>query len=387
MKSSPSRSLVLYSYFEYVAVLLIVSLFLWAIGVPGFLITAEAAQLSNFSDSLSISKPNTPADHTIEFTTPTGVPADGTTIEVTIPDGFTMATLVEDDVDIEDDGVDITTDTVCGAVGAAITVAGQVITIEICNGGGASIDAGSIVTIEIGSIATFDGTGSHRITNHASTGSYVVQVGGTMTDDGSTRIVVIESVTVSGDVDNFFDFSISGVDAGLAINGDTTLTTGTTTATSVPFGLLTPATEYVLGQTLSVITNSANGFMVTVYADGDLRSPSGATINSYADGSGQVAPLIWAPPSAQYVDPDTYGHWGVTTEDSSLSDDDSFGSALFSGAFIQTPREVMFATSSADGATAHIGRTRVAYKLEISALQEAASDYSTTLTYIATPIF
>jgi hypothetical protein len=34
-----------------------------------------------------------------------------------------------------------------------------------------------------------------------------------------------------------------------------------------------------------------------------------------------------------------------------------------------------------------VGSTTVAYKVEITSLQEAAKDYTATLTYIATPVF
>ena len=98
-------------------------------------------------------------------------------------------------------------------------------------------------------------------------------------------------------------------------------------------------------------------------------------------------PLGWAPPAGTNGNTDTYGHWGITTEDVTLSDNDSFGNALYVGNFINNPREIMYATSSADGTTAHIGATRVGYKMEITFMQEAGNDYSTTLTYIATPMF
>lgn len=41
----------------------------------------------------------------------------------------------------------------------------------------------------------------------------------------------------------------------------------------------------------------------------------------------------------------------------------------------------------ADGSTAHQGRTRVGYKIQIGSLQEAGTDYTNTLTYVATPTF
>ena len=384
---TPSRGLALQSWHLYVAPVLIVSMLFWALGLPGWLHTANAAQLTTLSDTLSTSQPNTASNHTIQFTTPSGVAADGSTITVTLPSGFGMGSVGEDDVDIADDGVDLTTAGVCGATNAAVTVASQTITIEICSGGGGAIAASSVVTIEIGDNATASGLGANQVTNHATEGSYELAIGGTMADEGYTQLVIIESVLVTGEVETYFEFSIAGVDEGETVNADATQTFATTTATTVPFGTVSPSTEYVLAQDLAVTTNAGDGFTVTVEASTDLTATNGATIDSFTDGTGTSTPISWAAPSGTYSDTDTYGHWGITTEDISLSDNDSFGNALYVGDFIGTPREVMYATSSADGTTAHTGATRVGYKMEITTMQEAATDYTTTLTFVATPIF
>jgi len=387
MNTSPSRGLALRLWYTPTTVVLIISLLAWAVGLPGALLRAEAAQLTDVRDALSSSRLGVAANHTVTFGTPTGILDDGSTVEITIPGGFDMSFIGEDDIDIADDGVDLTTDTVCGSAEVAISTSSQTIIIEFCNGAGGAIAASSEVSIEIGTNASASGSGVHQIQNHSATGDYAVSIGGTMGDEGATRIVIVDAVYVTGEVDNYLDFEIMGVNAGEAVNADPVPTVSTTTATSVPFGLVSPSTEYLLAQDLSVNTNSMNGFTVTVSADSDLTSTTGATINSFTDGTGVASPIAWVGPDALAGSTDTYGHWGVTTEDVTLSDDDSFGSALYAGNFIGTPREVMYATSSADGTTPHIGLTRVGYKLEVSALQEAATDYTTQLTYIATPVF
>jgi hypothetical protein len=385
--NTPSRSLVLHTRYLYTAAVLLVSILASLTGIPFFHMHARAAYLEQVRDTLSTSKPGVGADHTIQFETPTGIPDDGSTMTITFPSGFSMGLVDEDDVDVADDGVDLTTGAACGAVEAAVTVSGQVVTIEVCSGGGGAIAGGSIVTVEIGTNATSSGTGVNRIANHATPGSYQLTIGGTMDDSGFTRIVVLEQVIVTGAVQTYFEFSIDGVNAGQTVNADPTTTFATTTATTVPFGLVQPGTEYVLGQNLSVTTNAENGFTVTVTAAGDLTSTGGGTINSFTNGTDVATPQGWASPSALSGNTDTYGHWGITSEDVTLTDNDSFGNALYAGNFIGTPREVMYATSSADGTTPHIGTTRVGYKLEISAMQEAGNDYTTTLTYVATPTF
>jgi len=384
---SPSRSHILRSGYRYTSFVIVLSILAWSVGLPFLLPRAYALQLDTLSDTLSTSRPSSAADHTIRFVTPSGVPADGSTIVIDVPTGFDMSTIGEDDVDIADDGVDLSTALACGLTQAAVSTSSQTITIEICTGGGGAIVANSVVTIEIGQNATSSGTGAHRIVNHASAGSYPLDIGGTMLDSGSTRLVVLDSVQVSGEVETYLDFSITGVNAGGTVNGDLTTLTGTSTATTVPFGTVAPATEYVLAQDVAVTTNAENGYVVTVVADGDLRSSGNATIDSFFDGTAEATPTTWDAPQPVSGLPDTYGHWGITTEDASLSDNDSFGTALYVGNFVDTPREVMYATSSADGTTQHIGATRVGYKLEVSVLQEAAADYQTTLTYVVTPVF
>lgn len=385
---TPSRSLVLHSWYVYTAAVLIVAVLAWATGLAGFFIrNAQAAPLTNLTDTLSTSAPGSGANHTIRFTTPTGIPATGQNLAITFPSGFDVSSITENDVDIADDGVDLTTAPSCGASQAGVNITGQTITIEICGGGGGAIGASSVVTVEVGTNATSSGTGVNKITNHSVTGSYELSVVTSPGDTGYTRIVVLDQVSVSAAVDGSFSFTIAGVNAGQSVNGDAVTTVATTTATSVPFGSVQPNTPRVLAQDISVLTNSTNGFMVTVNANGDLTSVTGATINSFTDGTGVSTPATWASPSGTYNSPDTYGHWGVTTEDATLSDNDSFGSALYAGNFINNPREVMYGDSPADGVTANIGKTRVGYKLETSVMQEAASDYSTTLTYVATPVF
>ncbi len=352
-----------------------------------FILRAHAAQLQTLTDTLSTSKPGVGANHTIRFTTPTGVPADNSTIEITLPSGFDMSTIGEDDIDIADDGADLTTALTCGAVQAAVSTSTQTITLQICSGGGGAIGAGSVVTIEVGTHATSSGTGVQQIINHATAGSYELVIAGSMADEGSTVLVIVDPVTVTGEVATYFDFSINGVDAGQVVNADATQTFSTTTATSVPFGTAAPSTEYVLAQDLAVTTNAVNGFMVTVEASGELQSSSGATINSFSDGTSVAIPGVWTAPSATVGAPNTYGHWGLTSEDITLSDNDSFGTALYAGNFINNPREVMYATTSANGIAPHSGSTRVGYKLEVSVMQEAATDYTTSVTYVATPVF
>jgi hypothetical protein len=85
---------------------------------------------------------------------------------------------------------------------------------------------------------------------------------------------------------------------------------------------------------------------------------------------------------------DTYGHWGLTTTDSVIPSraGDDFGSNEWVSAST-TPVAIMGHTGPADGVTAGTGSARIGYQAQVTALQEAGDDYTTTLRYIATPVF
>ena len=79
---------------------------------------------------------------------------------------------------------------------------------------------------------------------------------------------------------------------------------------------------------------------------------------------------------------------GITSEDESLSSAGvEFYNDLWAGDFVGNPREVMYHDGPADGATVGIGSTTVGYQVEITDFQEAGTDYTANLTYVATPTF
>lgn len=211
-------------------------------------------------------------------------------------------------------------------------------------------------------------------------------------DSGETRVAIIAPVVVSATVDTTFTFTVEGMPAGTSINGTTT--TGSTTATTIPFGKLVAGVASTTAQQLSVVTNARNGFVVTVQTDGDLMSTTGAEINSFIEGADTSSPTVWQSPVPVIGQDNTYGHWGLTTNDQTLGQSltDVFtanggGSNKYVAASSTAPVEVFRNDGPADGTTAHVGRTQVGYQVEITSLQEAAEDYSATLTYVATPVF
>ncbi|MEZ4200031.1 MAG: hypothetical protein R3B69_00275 [Candidatus Paceibacterota bacterium] len=363
-----------------VAMLVTSALVVWTFSVYTF---AQAANVTDVSDTLSDSDISAVSDHTIAFTVPTGSAGveAGETITVTFPAGFNMGSVAFGDVDLEVNTVDETlAGTPSGATWGA-AVAGQVLTIT---SGSATIDADDDVVIKIGTNA--DG-GTNQITNPGSGGSYEIDITsgtGANGDAGHTRVAILDNVDVTAQVDTTFDFVVSGVNTiGASVNG--TSTSATSSATEIPFGTLSAGVVETIAQRLNVTTNAIGGFVVTVEQDQNLLSSTGADIDGFIDGAYTNTPAAWQAPGNNISDEDTWGHWGLTSEDSDLNTDE-FGSDLWVAAST-TPREIFSHDGPSDGTTDDVGSTTVGYQIEISPLQEAADDYSTTLTYIATPTF
>ena len=345
----------------------------------GIYTTAQAASLVSVKDTLSDSDLSTLSNHTIGFSmSPTGtVAASGGTITATFPAGFNFGSVVVGDIDLLVNGANQTL--VAGAAGAAnwgYTRVGQVITFTA--GSGVSAAANNPIIIRIGTNAT---GGTNQITNPTA-GSYELRITAGTADSGRTRVAIIDNVTVSAIVDTTFTFTITGMATSTAVNGLTT--TGSTSPQVINFSRLVADTPEVLSQRLNVITNANSGFVVTVEQDSNLQSGNGAIIDSFTNGTFVNTPVAWAVPSDNIALENTWGHWGLTSSDDLNADE--FGAALFVAAS-SSPRQVFHHNGPADGTTASVGSTTVGYKIEITPLQEAADDYTTTLTYIATPTF
>lgn len=371
-----SRTNTTFGLLQATAAVVALAVLFWSVGALSFRF-AEAANVTSFSDTLSDSAPSAGSDHTIEF-----VSADGATtgqdIVITYAAGFNLAGIGQEDIDLIVDSVNVAT------TSWSVGVVGQVITITLDS---TSIPATTSVEILIGNNAT-DGTPDTQIVNPGTQGSYELTVAVGASDTGSTQIAIVDSVTVSASVPTQFTFTVSGLAGGETVNGTTT--TGSSTATTIPFGLLEAGVATTVAQQLSVETNAKNGFVVTVQVDDQLVTPTGEDINGFIDGAFTSSPTAWTSPSGTLGNEDTYGHWGLTTNDSSLTGGDIFGNVASSSLYVSastTPVEVFSHTGSADGTTPHIGRTEVGYTIEITALQEASDDYETTLTYVATPVF
>jgi hypothetical protein len=348
---------------------------------------AQAANLTSISNTLSDSDPAALSNHTIVFTIPTsspGVLASGN-ITVTFPTGFLLGSLAFGDVDLSVNGTDVAI--VAGAPGAStnwgFATSGQVMTLT-AGSLATPITATQVVRIEVGTNATFGATGVNRVTNPAALlNGYEFVVTAGAADTGRTRVAIIDNVDVTAIVNTSFTFTIAGTATSTPVNG--TSTTGSTSATAIPFGVLTAGQIKTMAQHLNVTTNARNGFVVTVEQDQNLLSSTGADIDGFRDGAYTNTPEAWgAAPTNNIANENTWGHWGLTSDDDLNANE--FGSALFVAAST-TPRQVFHHSGPANGIDANIGSTTIGYQIQITPLQEAGDDYNTVLTYIATPTF
>jgi hypothetical protein len=351
-----------------VAMLVACAVMLWSVGAYT---TAQAANLIEVSNTLTDSGPNAESGHFISFEIPTGSSvASANDIVVNFPAGFTgVNTVVSGDLEVRVNG------------GAPVTISNFAAAASSLTFDNVTATSGDVITIELDPAV---------VANPATVQSYefLITVANATSDTGRTRVAIVDYVTVTAVVETSFDFVVAGLNDATAVNG--TSTTGTTSATQIEFGVIDAGEIYTLGQELTVSTNAINGFVVTVEQDGNLRSSTGADIDGFVDGAYTNTPTAWAGPANSLLLENTWGHWGLTSNDSNLTGGNEFNVGSGGDRWVAastTPREIFSHTGPADGTTQDYGLARVAYQVEITALQEAADDYQTVLMYVATPTF
>lgn len=213
---------------------------------------SAAGALSALSDTMSrLQKSTVKSDHTIKFTTPTGVAA-AQNIRITMPTGFAIGSVDYTDIDVSwgpSTGAEneLTLDGTASGTTWGAAFAGQVLTISSDTG---TITGTSKVIVEIGLNAT---SGDQQITNHATAGTYTISIAGTFTDTGKIAIVILDSdqFSISGTVDPTLTFSLDNTSTSFGVISTTTPTTSSPN----------------IGLTIS--TNATNGYTITVQDNGD----------------------------------------------------------------------------------------------------------------------
>ncbi len=372
--------------------------------IPFFTSTEAASNLQKAKITLSDSRPNqTSVTHTTYFQVTTALSASEKIIidypsdfDVT---GFGAANVSSMKISANADMSSATTCTVVddsngvNQVGFVEDGTEDTLTFQLATSGDcSSVSAGEYVEIVV--------TGFSNPAKSAAAGTadtYLVTIKttdsteSTTHDQSTVRIAIIDAVTISATVQATLSFQVVGVSSGTSVGNGYDTTDVTTTATSIPFGVINAATTYTAAQQLKVSTNASNGFYVAVKQDSNMTDAAGNDIDQFDDGTAvdNSSPSAWTSPSGTPGSENTYGHLGYGTTDTTLTDlngsgaSNRFATAKFAG-LTTTYEAVLSHTGPADGTGSDSnGQAYVVYQVEISGLQEAGI-YSNTITYLAT---
>ena len=327
--------------------------------------TAWAASLTALSDTTSNLTASAVANHTIQFTSPTGV-ASGATIILTFDNSTSInASLDFNDIDFRYGATDVTL--AAAPTGATIGVVRTSATVITFTNGTTVIPASQVIIIKIGTNATVGGTGTRQITNGA-VGTTTLRVTGTFGDTGvmSTTIVSNGVVTLSAEVlatltftisDNtiFFGNLKSSGSSCWAQGGDPGTITCPTVAEAEAFNM-TAGTNGTTGYTLSVkgttLTSGGNTIAAQVTAAAPTIGAEQFGIRMNSSGGIGAVPALYG----------TAGQYAFAANGTTAS---------------------TVATASGPSATTTYS---VRYMANISPVTEAGS-YSAAHTYIATGNF
>lgn len=250
----------------------IVSVFL-VIGVVffnfGFFIpqVAFASSLTALSDRVINLTTGFTSNHTIKFTTPTGI-VGGETIILTFDNDTSTTGITASDVTVLDDVTSITVNagTPTGANWGFVNTSSTVLTFTT---GGGTVAASSVITIIL--------NGTNKITN-GSIGTTRLIISGTLGNDdkGVISMPIISNgvVTVSAEVLGSITFTVS---SNAIYFGNLRTTSPCFAESTNPGNVACPITSEAEALNFTVGTNAPNGYSVTIQGD-TLRS-GGNTID------------------------------------------------------------------------------------------------------------
>lgn len=378
--------------------LLTILLALGAIIVNFTISPVFAARPDSLKDVITDSRPTTASNHTITLDLATGTTWAATeTLTVSFNsssfDTSGFANSDAKDYDIAWAGSDKTVVAAgsCAADSIEITTVNtstDTFTFTLCSGSSAS-SAGIVITIEIGTNATFGTPGDSQIVN-PSAGSYQVTVAGNYGDDSQDTVLVITSgVTVSATIDETLTTTVAAVVSGSCdTTGGTTITS---TSTTIPFATINTEAFYDICQSLTVGTNAAGGYTVTVNTIAGLDAGSSPFSVGSCDGACTLTtPNTWATATNNgyaVCMKDATGDAGATASTGWDTGAEQCGGggqkfelvADISGSDV--PSTIMSSATSVSGDISRIG-----WRLSADAAQ-AAGTYTGTAVYVTTGTF
>ncbi len=241
------------------------------------ILPALAAPVTNATDTLSTIKINQQANHTIQFTTPTGITASGV-FELDFADDFDTGLIAFGDIDLDVNGSPQTLGaTAAGATwGVDINSTDDIITFTA---GSSGASAGQTILIKIGTNAT-GGVANNQIINPGTADQYDITIGGGFGDSGTISVAILDDnqVDISGVVSNTISFAIS----------DTAISFGNLSSANSKWATTTGGeTSSSVAHTLTVSTNAVNGYSATI-----AGLPLTSGLNTIDSISAAAAPII-----------------------------------------------------------------------------------------------
>ncbi len=191
-------------------------------------------------------------------------------------------------------------------------------------------------------------------------------------DNATVQFIYTNGSTLSLTVDSTLSFTVNAVAASATCNGTTT--TQASTATTIPFGTVTAASNGVVCQDLTAATNSTNGYTIfTRYT----AKPTNALNQTIADHTGTNA----APTTFSAAGVESYGY---STNDATL------GTGTANRFTNPSPNWAAETTSNLELAYEAAGVTsttyRIGHQVGIS-LTTKPGTYTTTIIYTCTPVY
>jgi hypothetical protein len=194
----------------------------------------------------------------------------------------------------------------------------------------------------------------------------------TPVDSATTQFIYTNGSTLSLTVDNTLSFTVNAVASAQACNGTTT--TQASTATTIPFGTVSAASNGVVCQDLTAATNATNGYTIfTRYT----AKPTNALAQTIADHTGSNT----TPTAFSAAGTEAYGY---STNDATLGTGtpNRFTSPTNEwAAETTTNSEVAYEAAGVTSTTYRIG-----HQVGIS-LTTRPGTYTTTIIYTCTPVY
>jgi hypothetical protein len=190
-------------------------------------------------------------------------------------------------------------------------------------------------------------------------------------DSGIVAFINTTGQAVSATVDPSLTFTVNAVASGTVNEATVNITT---TATTIPFGSVTSASNKIGAQDLTVGTNAAGGYTITTKYTGILTNAASNTIDDFTGTNSAPATFFVSGTEA----------FGYTTQDASLGTGTATRFTSSGGnkwaKFTTSPLEVVYSAAAASETT------RVGFQVGVAATTEAGT-YTTTVVYTATPIY